>query len=331
MKKYQVAGIGSALLDLTYNVDDNLIKDLGLIKGEMQLISKEKSIEILNKLKNFSSKISPGGSASNTLAGVSYLGGKSFFISKLGRDNNGTLYKEKTCEAGVDSFFKEDEKEITGNAFTFITPDFERTFAVYLGASSLFDRQDIEESIVAESEILHFEGYQLGNPSTKDIILYLAKIAKENNILVSLDLSDAGIVKANLDLFKDFIKEYADIVFANESEALAFSGKQSYEALLEISKLCKIVIMKLGEEGSLIKIKDIIYEIPSYKTKVVNTNGAGDMYSAGILYGIANSIPIEKAGKLASYAASLIVGKSEARLSKEDKDKINKFYSSEVL
>ncbi len=331
MKKYQVIGIGSALLDLTYEVNDSLIKDLGLTKGEMQLVSKEKSIQILNRLKNFPSQVSPGGSASNTLAGVSYLGGKSFFISKLGKDNNGKIYLQKTKEAGVNSFFKEDEKEITGNAFTFITPDFERTFAVYLGASSYFNKEDVDEYSIKESEILHIEGYQLGNPSTKNLIVYLGKIAKENNLLVSLDLSDAGIVKTNINLFKDFIKDYVDIVFANESEAQAFSGKQSYEAISDISKLCEIAIVKLGEDGSLIKIKDVIYEIPSYKIKVVNTNGAGDMYSAGILYGIVNNIPIEKAGKLASYTASLIVGKSQARLSKEDKEKINRFYFTKVL
>ncbi len=331
MKNYHVLGIGSALLDLTYEVNDNFLIELSLKKGEMQLISKERSMEFIKKLKNFSVKTSLGGSASNTIAGISFLGGKSVFISKLGDDYNGKLYEEKTKEAGVHPFFKKCEKELTGNAFTFITPDYERTFATYLGASSYFNEEDIIESLIKETEIIHIEGYQLAHIYSRKAMYRAAKIAKENNSLVSLDLSDAGLIRQNLPLFIDFIKEYVNIVFANEYESVALTGKKAEEALLEISKYCDITAIKLGEKGSMIKIKDMIYEIPSYKTNIINTNGAGDMYSAGILYGIINNLDLEKAGKIASFAASLVVGKPEARLDKEDKDKINRFYFCKLL
>jgi len=331
MRNYHVLGIGSALLDLTYEVNDNFLQELGLRKGEMQLITKEKSIELLNRLKNFPVKISPGGSASNTTAGVAFLGGKSFFISKLGDDYNGKIYEEKTKESGVSSYFKIRENEITGNSFIFITPDYERTFATYLGASSYFNEEDIKESLLKETEILHLEGYQLAHINSRKAMYHAAKIAKENNSLISLDLSDAGIVRQNLSLFMDFIKEYVNIIFANESEAEAFTGKNAEEAILEISKYCDITVVKLGEKGSLIKIKNMVYTIPSYKTKTINTNGAGDMYSAGILYGLINNLDLEKSGKIASYAASLVVGKPEARYGAELREKINKFYFTKLL
>ena len=329
--KYQVIGIGSALLDFTFQVDDNFLKKLGLKKGEMQLIDREKSIDILNKLENYPAKISPGGSASNTIAGIAYLGETSAFISKLGNDSNGKIYENKTKEAGVNAFFSKHPSEITGHAITFITPDFERTFAVHLGAAIHFKKEDLEESLIKESKILHLEGYQLGDNQLKEVVYHAVKIAKENNLLVSLDLSDAGLVKQNLALFKDFIKKYVDIVFANESEAFAFTGKEGEDALLEISKTCKIVIVKLGEEGSLIRANNKIYKIPPYKTKVINTNGAGDMYSAGILFGIINNLDMEKAGKIASYSASLVVGKPEARYGPELKGMIDKFISENKL
>lgn len=325
--KYHVIGIGSALLDFTFEVSDSFLEELGLKKGEMKLIDREKSKEILNKLKDYPVKISPGGSASNTIAGVSYLGGNSAFIGKLGNDSHGKIYEEKTKEAGIATFFSKHETEITGHAITFITPDFERTFAVHLGASSHFKKEDLEESPIKESRILHLEGYQLGDPELQKVVYHAVKTAKENNLLVSMDLSDAGLVKQNLSLFKDFIKKYVDIVFANESESYAFTGKEPEDALLELSKLSDIVIIKLGENGSLIRANNTNYKIPSYKTKVINTNGAGDMYSAGILYGITNNIDFEKSGKIASYSASLVVGKPEARYGPELKDKIDKFIS----
>jgi sugar/nucleoside kinase (ribokinase family) len=329
MKKYNVIGIGNALLDLTFNVDDRFLHELGLIKGEMRLIDREKSLKILLLLKNLPHKISPGGSSSNTAAGVSYLGGKSAFIGKLGKDNYGEIYEKKTKEAGTIPFLLKHASESTGYALTLITPDFERTFAVYLGAAIHLSKEDIEELSIKDASILHLEGYQLGTEKLRDVVKKAAKIAKENNILISLDLSDAGLVKGNLKIFKEFIKEYVNIVFANESEAFAFTGKKDEDALLEIAKICDIAIVKIGEKGSLIRANNKTYKIPGYKTKVVNTNGAGDMYSAGILYGITNNLDFEKAGKIASYSASLVVGRPEARYGKELKEIIEMFLSND--
>jgi len=331
MKKYDVTGIGSPLLDITFDVNENLLLELGLKKGEMKLIDRNKSVELLSKLNNYSSQVSPGGSASNTIAGISSLGGKTVFLGKLGQDNHGNIYEEKTKNEGVYAILPKHPNEITGHAITFITPDFERTFATHLGASQYFTKEDVSEEAIKDSKILHLEGYQLASEELKKAVFHAAKIAKENNTTISLDLSDAGLVKNNLNLFKEFVKEYVDIIFANETEAQAFSGKEGEEALKEISKICNIVVVKLGEQGSLIKANDIIYKIPSYKTKVVNTNGAGDMYSAALLYGITNNLDLEKAGKIASYSASLVVGKPEARYGKGLKEKIDDFVSENKL
>ncbi len=331
MKKYSVVGIGSALLDFTFEVNDSFLNEIGLRKGEMQLIGKEKSEEILKRLKNFPVKISPGGSASNVIAGVSYLGENSAFIGKIGNDSHGKIYEEKTKEAGVNALFSRHETELTGHAITFITPDFERTFAVHLGSSLHFKKENINEDAIKESRILHLEGYQLGDEELKKAVYRAVKIAKENNLLISLDLSDSGLIKNNLSIFKDFIKENVNIVFANESEAKAFTGKNAEDALGEMSKICDITIIKLGEKGSLIKFENKTYKIPAYKTKVINTNGAGDMYAAGILYGIINNLDLEKSGRIASYAASLVVGKPEARYPSGLKDKIDRFYFTKIL
>ena len=330
MKKYDVLGIGSALLDLTFEVDDKLLSEMGISKGEMQLISKERSNEILKKLENYPYKSSPGGSASNTISGVAAMGGSSAFVGKIGNDSYGKLYEEKTNEIGIASFLSKQENEITGHAITFITPDFERSFAVHLGASLFFKKEDVTLDLIKHSKILHLESYQLANPDLCENIFYSAKMAKENNLIISLDLSDAGLVKSNLPLFKEFIENYVNVVFANESEAEAFTQKKEKEALEEISELCDIIIVKLGEKGSLIKSKEGLFEIPGFKVKVNNTNGAGDIYASGILYGLSNNLDLEKSGKLASYAASLVVASPGARLAKDLIMSLNN-YKSELI
>ena len=324
MKKYDVIGIGAALLDFIIEVDDDMLDEMDLNKGEMHLIEEEKSKEILKKLENYGIKIAPGGSSANTLAGVNVLGGNAVFLGKIGKDKYGDIYEQKTADAGVNSRLSRHDAAITGHAITFITPDAERTFATHLGASVHFRKEDIFEEEVKASKILHIEGYQLEDPETRKASSYAMEIAKENNVKVSIDLSDPGIIERNLEDLKKLVKEYADIIFVNEKEADAFTGKKEEEALHEIYEMCEIAIVKLGGKGSLIKAGDMIYRIPSYKTNVVNTNGAGDMYAAGILYGIANGIEMEKAGKMASYAASKVVSSVKARLEKMDLDNVEK-------
>ncbi len=327
MKKYDVIGIGSALLDLTFEVNDSVLEEFGLKKGEMKLVDKNQSQEIFKKLISQNPKIFPGGSSSNTVAGVSFLGGTSAFLGKLGNDDYGFLYENKTKEFGVTAKFSKHNSDMTGNAITLITPDFERTFAVHLGASLSFNEKDIFEEEIKNSKILHLEGYQLGNPFLQKAVLYAIKIAKENDIKISLDVSDAGLIKENLDFFKKIIKEHIDIVFLNETEAEALTGKSPEQAVNEISQICEIAVVKLGEKGSLIKNKDSLLKIPGFKAKVINTNGAGDMYAAGILYGLTNNFDLKEAGHLASYAASLIVSSPGARLEKDLITELNKYKS----
>lgn len=321
-RKYDVCGIGSALMDLIFEVDDSVLEEIGLKKGEMHLIDKEKSKDILNKLEN--AKTCPGGSSANTLAGVAMLGGNAVFLGKIGKDEHGEAYESKTKEHGVNTNLSKHDNEMTGHAITLITPDAERTFATHLGSSLHLKKEDITEEDIKESKILHIEGYQLEG-DVKEAALHAMEIAKKNNVLISIDLADPAFVKRNLESLKEITKEYADIIFANENEAKAFTGKDEEEALHEISNICKIAAVKLGERGSLIKRDGKVHIIPINVVNVVNTNGAGDAYAAGILYSIAKDINIEKAGKIASFISSKVVASSGARVEKNLKEEIKNF------
>ncbi len=310
--KYGVAGIGSALLDFIVNVNDDFLSEMGLKKGDMHLVDEERSREIFGIIKDYDMEIAPGGSSANTLAGISALGGTGAFMGMVADDSNGNIYIDKTEQAGVDSFLVKGSG-ITGNAITFITPDNERTFATHLGASLLLSPDDVSPQVIADSAVLHLEGYLFEPENLRDVCFHAMKIASDNGVLISIDLADPALIGRIHNVFKEVVRDYADIVFVNETEALAYTGLEEDKALDELARQCSYAVVKLGEKGSLIKYAGETVIVPVCSTEVVNTNGAGDMYAAGILYGITEGMDSVSAGKLASYASSLVVASSGAR------------------
>ncbi len=313
---YDVAGIGSPLLDFTVEVDDGILDELDLKKGQMHLVDEERSKMILRRLEDYNLETTPGGSSANTLAGIANLHGKGILLGKVGNDSYADFYISETQKSGVKTRLNK-HNGMTGHAITFITPDSERTFATHLGAALHFRKEDVFEDDIKQSRILHIEGYLLEIPEIREATVYAMQLAMDNNIKISVDLADPGLISRIYDVINDIVRKYTDIVFVNEEEAKAFTGKEEEEALGILYSMCDIAVVKLGEMGSLIKMDDTTHRIPVYNTKVVNTNGAGDMYAAGVLYGVANNLPIEKAGRIGSFASSLVVAQTGARLAKK--------------
>jgi sugar/nucleoside kinase (ribokinase family) len=314
-KVYDVCGIGSPLLDFIVEVEEGVLAEIDMKKGEMHLIDEGQSRQILKMLDTYQVKTAPGGSSANTLAGVSALGGSAVFLGKIGDDYHGTVYEQSTVGGGVASKLARHGSASTGHAITFITPDSERTFATHLGAAVHFRKDDILDEDIKKSRILHIEGYQLEDPALKETSVHAMKIARDAAAKVSIDLADPALIGRNLDPIHDLVREYADIIFVNEMEARAFTGDDDEEAALEeIYEVCEIAVVKLGERGSLIKADDRIIRVPIYPVSVVNTNGAGDAYAAGILFSVAHGIDMERAGRIAAYVAAQVVAGPGARV-----------------
>ena len=311
--EYDVLGMGSALLDFTVKVDDAELEEFGLKKGGMQLIDEARSREIRSRLEGRPVEITPGGSSANTLAGISNLCGKGIFSGKVGFDPNGDRYIQDTELAGVKALIGRD-RSMTGHAITFITPDSERTFATHLGASLRFDRDDISEEYIKKSKILHIEGYLFEPPGLREACMRALEIAKRNNVLISVDLSDPGLIDRIYKTFRQIVREFVNIVFVNEDEARAFTKNEREEALEDLYAVCDFAAVKLGAEGSIIKSGGSVYRIPAVRTQVVNTNGAGDMYAAGVLYGIARGLDPERSGRIGSFVSSKVVSQVGARV-----------------
>ncbi len=321
-KEYDVAGIGSALLDLTVEVNDAFLSKLGLRKGEMQLIDEARSREILDTISGMAMSVTPGGSAANTVAGVASLGGRGMLFGRVGRDSHGDVYVGDTERSGVVSHISRDPG-MTGHAITFITPDSERTFATHLGAALRFAADDLLEDEIARSRILHMEGYLFEPQGLRDACMRAISMARAHGVMVSVDLSDPGLIGRIKDTFSEVVSRHADIVFVNEDEARAYTGSDREQALAALARECRIAVVKIGAEGSLVAQDGKSFRIDARKTSVVNTNGAGDMYAAGLLYGISRGWDPERAGRLASYVSSLVVAQVGARLDeKVDPEKI---------
>ena len=179
--------------------------------------------------------------------------------------------------------------------------------------------QEIDTAIFKDYDFIHVEGYLIFN---KDLILRVCKLAKENGMTISMDMASFNLVEQNLEFIEMLLKDYVDIIFANEEEAKAFTGMEGCEALQKLSQYCRIAVVKLGSKGSIAHIDGKTINIEAPRVKAIDKNGAGDIYAAGFLYGILNQYPPEKTGKLAARLAEELVQTIGAKLSDEQWEKI---------
>jgi len=306
MKK--ILGMGNALTDVLVQLDNEThLENLGLPKGSMQLVDSDKNTAVQEYIRNMSKQMIAGGSASNTMRGIACLGGYSTFVGMVGKDEVGKVFEQELKDTGVSTnlFFSNIP---SGTATAFISPDGERTFATHLGAAIGMTAELLTPELFKGYDIFHIEGYLVQN---HDLIRKAVHIAKYEGLKVSLDLASYNVVEENLEFLQTLVRDYVDILFANEEEALAFTGKQPEEALDIISKMVEYAIVKVGKKGSLIKYKGNVVAEGITDNKRVDTTGAGDFYAAGFLYALASGMTVEKAahyGKILSGNIIEVVG-----------------------
>jgi sugar/nucleoside kinase (ribokinase family) len=300
----KILGMGNALVDIMTRLkDDQILEQMNLPKGTMQLVNREFIWQILDKTISLSKSLSSGGSAANTIHGLANLGIETAFIGKVGSDEFGEIFKKDLLLKKINPLIFYGLNE-TGRAVALISPEGERTFATYLGAAVELSEDDIDSSIFKGYKYFHIEGYLVQN---HHLIEKAVRLAKKNDLLVSLDMASFNVVEANRDFLASIIEEYVDIVFANEEEAKAFTGFSPEKALQAISKDCLMAVVKLGDKGSIIQRKEERYTVPSIKANCIDTTGAGDLYASGFLYGLINNYDLEKCGKIGSLLAGNVI------------------------
>ncbi len=318
MKK--IIGMGNALTDILLLIDDDsVLTQLNLPKGSMQLVDKEKSAEIYEFVSRFGSKMVAGGSASNTMRGIARLGVESGFVGKIGKDEIGEFYKKDMLQNGVYPRLLETET-LSGRCVVLVSPDGERTMCTYLGAASELISEDLSADLFNGYDIFHIEGYLVQN---NELIRKAVKLAKESGLKVSIDMASYNVVEGNLEFLKEIVRDYVDIVFANEEEARAFTGKEPYEALIHISDYADVAVVKVGKEGSMVKSGSEVVRATPRLSNCVDTTGAGDLYATGFLYGMAGGLALETCAKIASLVSGHVVEVVGTKLSDETWEKIN--------
>lgn len=309
MKK--VLGIGNALVDVLIQLkSDELLNELELPKGSMQLVDSEKSKKIQDRSNDLEKTMASGGSAANTIHGLARLGIPAAFIGSIGSDEVGKFFREDLENNNIVPLLIE-SKTPSGISNAMISVDGERTFGTHLGAAIELHEKSLVEDHFKSYDLIHVEGYLVQNHKLLEGILAMAK---QNNQIVSIDLASYNVVEDNLDFLKEMVEKYVDIVFANEDEAKAFTGLEPEEALNEISKVCDIAVVKIGRKGSMIKRGDEIVSVDVEQIDPVDTTGAGDLYAAGFLYGVVNNLSFAKSGQIGSLLASTVIQKIGAKI-----------------
>lgn len=300
----KIIAMGNALVDImTMLENDQVLDNLNLPKGSMQLVDAETSKKVQEFTGNLSKSLASGGSAANTIRSMAVLGAQTGYLGKIGRDEMGKFFAQDMLNTGVSPKLIETSTP-TGVAVALVSKDSERTFATHLGAAAELTPQDITPEIFDGFDILHVEGYLIFN---NELIEKAMQTAKECGLMVSLDMASYNVVEANLDFLKYLTEKYVDILFANEEEAKAFTGKEPKESLDMISRICEIAIVKVGPEGSFVKKGNYIHEEGVIKVKPIDSTGAGDNYAAGFLYGIMNNWDLAKCAKAGAILAGNVI------------------------
>ena len=317
----RIIGLGNALVDIIVFIDnDTLLEKLELPKGSMQLVDIEKSTKIRQACEHLDSSFASGGSAANTVYGLAKLGVETSFIGKIGKDDYGQIFKNDLIKSNIKPILLTSDTH-SGRAVALISPDKERTFATHLGAAIELAADDLNPEQFSGHEFFHIEGYIVQN---HELLEKSVQLAKKEGLMISLDLASYNVVDDNLDFLKYIVKDYVDIVFANEEEARSFTGMEPEGALDSLASTCKIAVVKTGKSGSLVKSGANIYHIKATEARVIDTNGAGDIYAAGFLYGLSKGFSLDKCGKAGSILAGKIIEITGARLNEESWEKVIK-------
>jgi sugar/nucleoside kinase (ribokinase family) len=305
---FDVAAIGNAIVDVIAPATDTFIAEHGLSKGAMMLVDQRQSATLYGQMA--SGVETSGGSAANTVAGLASFGGKGAFLGKVADDQLGAVFTHDMQAIGA-HFGNEPLKDGTATAVSMInvTPDGQRTMCTYLGASTAFTDDDVDQEVIESARIVYLEGYLFDAEPARRAFAKAAALAHGSGRMIALTLSDSFVVERHRGALLGFIEDQVDLLFANESEVTALFETDSFETAVEaLRERVTLGAVTRGEQGSVILARGERLSVAAEPVeKVVDTTGAGDQYAAGFMFGLARGRPLQLCGKLGSIAAAEVI------------------------
>ena len=310
--RYDVIGIGAAIVDILSRTDDAFINAHGMVKGTMALCTAERSKFLYDRMGK-AVEVS-GGSAANTMAGVASLGGKPAFIGKVGKDHLGEVFSHDIKIGGVE-FFGSFGAQPTATCHILVTPDGQRTMNTYLGACTELGPEDIDEKNIADAHVLYIEGYQWDTPQAKAAIRKATKAAKSAGRQVALSLSDPFVVDRHRGDLLGLIKDDVDGLFGNEEEIFRLYEASDLNNAIESLRGAKVLaVMTRGAKGAVAFDGQTTTAVDAAPVaKVEDTTGAGDLFAAGFLFGYTHGRPLLSCARIGSMAAAEVISHMGAR------------------
>jgi sugar/nucleoside kinase (ribokinase family) len=309
-----VVGIGNALVDVLSHADEAMLGRQGLVKGTMHLVDEERA-RTLYVAMGPGVEVS-GGSAANTMVGVASFGGRAHYVGKVRDDQLGEVFGHDLRATGVGyDTPRATTGPATGRCLILVTPDAQRTMSTFLGASARLGPADVDRRLIARAGILYLEGYLFDPPEAQEAFRVAAAIAHAAGRKVALTLSDPFCVDRHRAAFLDLVQNHVDILFANEAEIRALYQVADFDAALGHARgHCEIAALTRSAAGSVLIGGGKVHPVPADPVgAVVDTTGAGDLYAAGVLYGVSRGLDLPTCGRLGSLAAAEVIGHVGAR------------------
>lgn len=323
--KYDVYGIGNAIVDIVTEVDIDFFDRNKVEKGVMTLVDEKRQLELMKAIDMKRSKMSGGGSAGNTVVAINQLGGKTFYSCLVAHDDLGHFFLKDLERNGVETNLKFEDCPAghTGRCLVMTSPDAQRTMNTFLGVSSFFSPQRLDEIAIRNASFVYLEGYLVSSPKGLDAMKEAKRIAEQNNVKVALTFSDPSMTKYFSKQMEEIVGASVDLLFCNEEEAMIFTGTDFIsDAREKLRGVAKRFAITLGANGALIFDGDTFIEIEPYRVRAVDTNGAGDMFAGAFLFGITHQHSYAEAGKLASLASSRVVAQWGPRMQPAEVKKV---------
>lgn len=324
MKRIDVCGMGNGLVDILVRISEQEFSTLGFERGGTRMGNSEEQAVLLERFKNHDALVASGGSVANSTIAVAQLGGKAAYAGCLGDDRYGIHFEGELEHLGVELANHLIANQQTGTVLALITPDGERTMRFNLGVAAHLSPEYVNEEVIAQSKWLFIEGYLFSNPGgAHDAIRKAAKIARSNGCKVAVTFSEAWVVSTFGDPLREIVDQ-ADLIFANETEACAFTGQPTVEAAFEtLATKIPGVAVTAGPNGALIALDGQRHRVTAFPCDPIDLTGAGDMFAGAFLYGITNGFSAADAAKAGCYLAREVITRVGPRLASGTKQHWN--------